>query len=88
MRISWYRIILSFRLIYRSGTHFLIILPSILFYSSTIIESVHLIKIVIIFWSLPTRRSVLPFFLVYATTSLLINKFSCIFVLLVAIFLH
>nr|DAG25932.1 MAG TPA: hypothetical protein [Bacteriophage sp.] len=88
MRISWYRIILSFRLIYRSRTHFLIIFPSILLYSSTIIKCVHFIKIVVIFWSLPTRRSILPFFLVYATTGLLINKFSGILILLVAVFFH
>nr|DAH37679.1 MAG TPA: hypothetical protein [Caudoviricetes sp.] len=88
MRISRYRIILSFRLIYRSRTHFLIIFPSILLYSSTIIKCVHLIKVFVIFWLLPSSWSILPFFLVYTTTCLFVNKLASIFVLLIAILFH
>nr|DAQ65099.1 MAG TPA: hypothetical protein [Bacteriophage sp.] len=55
MRICWYRIILCLRLIYRSRTHFLVIFSSVLLYSSTVIKCIHLIKVIIIFWPLPTR---------------------------------
>ena len=88
MRISRYRIILSFRIIYRSRTHLLVVFSSVLLYSSTIIKCVHLIKVFVIFWLLPSSWSILPFFLVYTTTCLFINKFTSIFVLLIAILFH
>nr|DAE29237.1 MAG TPA: hypothetical protein [virus sp. ctx9V1] len=88
MRISRYRVILSFRIIYRSRTHLLVVFSSILLYSSTIIKCVHLIKVFVIFWLLPSSWSILPFFLVYTTTCLFINKLSSIFILLIAILFH
>nr|DAJ76009.1 MAG TPA: hypothetical protein [Crassvirales sp.] len=88
MRISRYRVTISFRLIYRSGAHLLVVFSSVLLYSSTIIKCVNFIKVIVIFWSLPTRWSILPFFLIYTTACLFVNKLSGILVILIAILFH